>query len=74
MMKRQVSVTVLPEMSPRIENWLMNRDVDYEVEVVRTFFGVRLKIIAEFPFNEDGKHRAEVYKRFLERLTGKGGV
>lgn len=73
-MKRQVSVTVLPEMSPRIENWLMNRNVDYEVEVVRTAKRTRLKIIAEFPSDEDGKHRAEVYKRFLERLTGKGGV
>lgn len=74
MMKRQVSVTVLPEMSPRIENWLMNRDIDYEVEVVRTPEGIRLKIISEFPFDEDGKHHAEVYKRFLERLTCKGGV
>ena len=73
MMKRQVSVTVLPEMSPRIENWLMNRDVYYEVEAVRTPKRIRLKIIAEFPLDETGKHHAEVYKRFLERLTNKGG-
>ena len=68
-MVKKISVTVMPEMSTRIENWLMGRNIDYEVEVVRTTKRTRLKIIAGFRSDESGKHHVEVYKRFLERLT-----
>ena len=68
-MVKKISVTVMPEMSTRIENWLIGRNIDYEVEVVRTAKRTRLKIIASFRSDEAGEHHAEVYKRFLERLT-----
>ena len=71
-MKKQISVTVIPEMSPRIESWLMNRDIYYEVETIpKSRGGVRLKIIASFAADEAGKHQAEVYKSFLERINRK---
>lgn len=67
--KKQVSVTVMPEISPRIENWLMGRDIEYEVETIRKGkSGVRLKILAYFPSDGLGQHQSEVYKRFLERI------
>lgn len=65
---KKVSVTVDVGMSPRIEGWLMNRDIEYEVEAVRMSKGIRLKIVAEFPSDDGGKHQAELYERFLERL------
>lgn len=67
-MVKKIAVTVLPELSPRIENWLIGRSVNYEVEIVRKK-RIRLKIIACFSFDENGKHQAEMYKRFLERLN-----
>lgn len=68
-MTKKISVTVMPEMSTRVETWLMSRGIDYEVEVVRTAKRTRLKIIAVFLSDKAGEHHAEVYKRFLERLT-----
>lgn len=68
-MKKQISVTVMPDMSPRIENWLMGRDIEYEVEAIRKGkSGVRLKILAYFPSDGLGQQQSEVYKRFLERI------
>lgn len=67
-MSRKISVTVVPELSPRIETWLAGRDIDYEVEVVRTAQKTNLKIISLFPSDERGKHQAEMYRRFLERI------
>ena len=70
MKKKQITVTVVPELSPRIENWLMGRDVEYEVEVVRTKNKpIRLKIIACFPLDIYGKHQAVLYGHFLERIN-----
>jgi len=65
---KKVSVTAGVSMSPRIENWLMNRNIDYEVAAVRMSKGIRLKIVAEFPSDDRGKHQAGLYERFLERL------
>ena len=73
MTKKQISVTVAADLSPRIENWLAGREVEYEVEVVRTKKQARLKIIADFPGDDRGIHQAEVYRRFLDRLK-KGGA
>lgn len=72
---KQISVTVIPELSPRIETWLAGKDIYYEVEVVKQKKGgVRLKIIASFSSDERGNHFAELYKRFLERIENhKGG-
>ena len=70
--KKQISVTVMPEMSPRIENWLAGREVEYEVEVVRTKKQIRLKIISLFAMDERGQHQAEMYGRFLERIKQGG--
>lgn len=66
----KISVTVARDISPRIESWLMKREIDYEVEVVRTGKNARLKIISFFPKDEASKHHAEMYKRFLERIEG----
>ena len=69
MNKKQVLVTVKPELSPRIENWLIGRDIDYEVEIVKKRGGtVQLKIVASFSSDEGGKHQEEMYGRFLDRI------
>ena len=69
----KMSVTVDAGLSPKIENWLIGRDIDYEVEVVRTKKRTYLKIIARFPPDDRGNHQAELYGRFLERIR-KGGA
>lgn len=71
---KQISVTVPPDISPKIENWLMGRDIYYEVEAIRKRrAGVRLKIIVNFSDDDTGNHQAEIFKRFLERIDEKGG-
>lgn len=72
-MKNQISITVDPSMSPRIENWLMGRDIEYEVDTVGKKGHTRLKIIARFPMDDQGEHQAELYGRFLDRIK-KGGA
>lgn len=72
MTKKKLSVTVMPGLAPRIENWLIGRDIEYEVEVVRTKNRTSLRIISMFPEDEKGQHQAELLKRFLDRMK-KGG-
>ena len=67
-----VTVTVIPDLSPRIESWLDGRGIEYEVETLRLGRGaVRLKILAFFPSDENGAHQTEMYKRFLNRVKNK---
>lgn len=67
--KKQISATVMPEIAPRIETWLMGRNVYYEVEPIKN--GARLKIIACFPAGDYGEHQAEMYESFLDRIKRK---
>ena len=69
-LKKQVAVAVSSEMSPKIEAWLDRHDIPYEVEVVRAGKRIKLRVMAQFDKDEDGKRRAEMYKRFLERVQG----
>lgn len=72
MTKKKLSVTVSPGLSPKIENWLISRGIEYEVEVVRTKKRTDYRIISMFPADEAGLHQAELCKRFLDRIR-KGG-
>jgi len=73
-MKKQISVTVSPDLSPRIENWLDGRDIFYEVELVQASKSHhKLKIVANFSEDKEGLHQADLYKKFLERLGCKKG-
>lgn len=68
----KMSVIVDAGLSPRIENWLIGRDIEYEVDTVGKKGHTRLKIIARFPMDDHGEHQAELYGRFLDRIK-KGG-
>lgn len=72
-MRKLISVTVSPELSPRIENWLISREIYYEVETVKRKNCIFLKILASFSEDETGMHQSEMFERFVDRVTRKEG-